>query len=238
MNDVSGSRIPLDRLEPHEAERSLGIRLAPDGNHTAELQFRKEQTLVWASRIANSKAPRHITWLNFKTVLLKQVEYPLMVTTFSRAECDDILRPALQTVLPALGVNRHFPRDMLYGHADHFGLAIPNLYDSQGFLHLLALLKFGAAPCTTGQLLRQSYESLQIELGLPGEVLTKPFSSWAILCTKSWLTHTWQYASENGWEIVTGLPSLLPKCEKDQFLMELFWIKGYCAQQLTDLNHC
>jgi len=161
-----------------------------------------------------------------------------MVTTFSRKECDDILHPALHAVLPALGVNHHFPRDMIYGHADHFGLAIPNLYDSQGFSHLSTLLKFGTSPCTMGQLLWQTYETLQIEVGLPGELLTQAYSPWASLCTKSWLTHTWQYASENGWEIVTGLPSLPYKCNNDQFLMELFWHKGYCGQQLVDLNHC
>jgi len=109
MNDVSGTRLPLDWLEPHEAEHTLGIRLAPDGNTVAELQFRKEQTLVWAAQLTHSKVPRHINWLNFKTVLLKKVEYPLMVTTFSRKECNNILCLALNAFLPSIGVNRHFP---------------------------------------------------------------------------------------------------------------------------------
>jgi len=95
-----------------------------------------------------------------------------MVTTFSCKECDGILHPALHAVLPALGVNCHFPCDMIFRHADHFGLAIPNLYDSQGFSHLSALLKFGTSPCTMGQLLWQMYETLQIEIGLPGELPT------------------------------------------------------------------
>jgi len=64
---------------------------------------------------------------------------------------------------------------MIYGHTDHFGLAIPNLYDSQGFLHLSALLKFGSEPCMTGQLLQQTYETLQLEVGLPGKILTQLF---------------------------------------------------------------
>jgi len=238
MNNVSGSRISLDWLEPHKAEHSLGLRIAPDGNYAAELQFHKEQTLLWASQLIHSKIPQHITWLNFKTVLLKKVEYPLMVTTFSCNECDDIFCPAINAVLPALGINHHFPQDMIHGHADHFRLAIPNLYNSQGFLHLSALLKFGSMPCTTGQLLQHTYETLQLEVGLPGEILMQPFVNWALLCTKSWLTHTWQYASENDWEIVTGLPSLLPKCEHDWFLVELFWLKGYHAKQLAELNHC
>jgi len=238
MNDISGARLPLDWLEPHEAEHTLRIRLAPDGNTAAELQFCKEQTLVWAAQLTHSKVPRHINWLNFKTVLLKKVEYPLMVTTFSRKECDDILRPALNAFLPSIGVNWHFPRDMIYDHNDLLGLAIPHLYDSQGFLHMSAMLKFGASPGLTGALLRQTYEILQLEVGLSGEILMKLYSSWACLCTKLWLTHTWQYALEHGWDIVTGLPSLQPKCLHNQFLMEVFWNQGYQGQKLMDLNHC
>jgi len=76
MNNVSGARLPLDCLEPHKAEWSLGTHLAPDGNHATKLQFRKEQTLFWATQLTHSKAPWYSTWLNFKTVLLKKVEYP------------------------------------------------------------------------------------------------------------------------------------------------------------------
>jgi len=153
------------------------------------------------------------------------------------SDCDAILCPTLNTVLPTTGIKHHFPRDMVYGHSDHFGLAIPHLYNLQGFLHLSALIKFGLLPCTTGQLICQSYETLQVELGLSGELLNKKNSNWAILCTPTWLAHTWQYASEQGWEI-TGLPSLKLKCNHDCCLQEMFWNKGYRGQQLVDLNHC
>jgi len=238
MTDVSGKCLPLVCLEPHEVERSLGIQIAPDGKTLAELQFQKEQTLYWASQVLNGKSPQHITWINFITVLLKKVEYPLMVMTFSHSECKDILHPALNAVLPTIGINQHFPHDMVYGHSDHFGLAILHLYDSQGFYHLSALIKFCASPCLMGQLLQQSYESLQLELGLPGEKITKPYHEWSVLCMRTWLTHTWQYASDNGWCVVTGLPTLVLKCQNDQFLMEAFWKQGYQGKQLGLLNHC
>jgi len=61
---------------------------------------------------------------------------------------------------------------MVYGYLDQFGLAIPHQYDSQGFIHMTAILKFGSSVGTTRQLLRQSYKTLQIKLGLPGEILT------------------------------------------------------------------
>jgi len=48
----------------------------------------------------------------------------------------------------------------------------------------------------------------------------------------------WQYTSEQGWEIVSRLPSLQLKCDCNTFLMEMFWNKGYRGQQLVDLNQC
>jgi len=88
MNDVSGQRIQLDRLESWEAERSLGIRLAPDGNMRTELAYRVQQALTWANHMRQHHAPRHANWVNLTRVLLKQLEYPLMATTFTPQECD------------------------------------------------------------------------------------------------------------------------------------------------------
>jgi len=109
-----------------------------------------------------------------------------MVTTFSWSECEDILWPGLNAILPAISMNRHFPHNMVYGHFDQFRLAIPHLYHFQGFHHLSALLKSGSSDCTTRQLIQQSYETLQIELGLPGEILLNKHSDWSIICTPTW----------------------------------------------------
>jgi len=57
MNDVSGQCIQLDRLESWEAERSLGIWLAPDGNMKAELDYRVQQALTWADHMRQHHAP-------------------------------------------------------------------------------------------------------------------------------------------------------------------------------------
>jgi len=126
MNDISGSRILLNHLEPHKAEWSLGIQLTPDGDHAAELQFHKEQTLLWAAHILHSKAPQHITWLNFRTVLLKKVPSWLLPLPIPNAMISSTLL------------------SMQYYHllVSIVIMAKSNLYNSQGFLHLSALLKF------------------------------------------------------------------------------------------------
>jgi len=225
-------------MESWEAERALGVWIAPNGNTQAEVQYRLEQANTWASQMMLHKASKYACWVNLNCVLLKKLEYPLMATTLSRQECDQIMRPVLKVTLPAIGLNHHFPWKMVYGHNDHHGLALLHLYDTQGFRHLMAVLQFGDMPSTTGQLLQHSYEALQLELGLPGEILQYPFAAWKDMVTPTWLTHTWQYASEHEIKIVSGQTSLKLLCMNNQFLNLAFWQHGFRGRTLMILNKC
>ncbi len=124
------------------------------------------------------------TCINLKTVLLTKISYPLMVTTFTFKEGNSILQPALLQALPLLGINWHFPRAMVYGHESHHGLGITHLYNKQGFLHILALIKFPMQPGIMGELLNHSYKVTQVELGLPGEIFQYPYKDWGQTITQ------------------------------------------------------
>jgi len=105
MRDVSGECRQLTCLEPGEAERALGVQLAPDGNTIAETQHRMAQAHQWAAQMILHKASRYSSWVNFLCVLMKRLEYLLMATTLSCADCDAIIKPALKVALPAIGLN-------------------------------------------------------------------------------------------------------------------------------------
>jgi len=126
---------------------------------------------------------------------------------------------------------------MVYGHGKHFGLGIPHLYDIQGFLHLTAILKFTSSVNTTGMFLLHSYEALQVELGLPGELFHYDFKEWSHIMP-CWLSQTWQFASKQQLTITTNIPSLASHCKNNQFLMLKFWQHGYKGNQLEVLNKC
>jgi len=59
MRDVSGDRKTLTCLESWEAERALGLRLAPDGNTKAEFLHRLNQANTWAAKISLNKSSKH-----------------------------------------------------------------------------------------------------------------------------------------------------------------------------------
>lgn len=238
MQDVSGQRVSLTRLEAWQAERALGLRLAPSGTMQHEFAYRLELAQKWADQIRTTKVSKITQWINLRTVLYKRLEYPLMATTFTRAECDELMKPVFKVALSSLGIHSKFPRAMLYGHNKHHGLAIPHLYDAQGYLHLSALLHHGGTNNITGNLLQSSYELLQLEVGLPGEILHRTHAQWSYIATSTWLTETWKYASSINLQITTNLPSLKGLCEGDQFLMDVLWNKGYRGQDLLILNRC
>ena len=76
----------LERLDPKEARRTLGVRLALDGNNNAELEFRKNQAQEWADALRTGRLPRPLAWLSMTTTILRSLQYPLPATTFSRRE--------------------------------------------------------------------------------------------------------------------------------------------------------
>jgi len=88
-------------------------------------------------------------------VLMPKLRYPLVATTFSKAECQGIMQPVLQGGLPALGVNRNFPRAVAQGPVTYQGLNLPNLHTEQLIAHILTILKYGnLLDDPTGSLIR------------------------------------------------------------------------------------
>jgi len=150
MNDISGSRILLNHLEPHKAEWSLGIQLTLDGNHAAELQFHKEQTLFGLLIFFTVKH------LNISLGLISELCY---------------WRRSPHGYYRFLYQMQWYPPpcyqcSITISWCQIVIMAKSNLYNFHSFLHLSALLKFGTLPWTMGQLLWHSYETFQI--GLPG----------------------------------------------------------------------
>jgi len=69
----------------------LGVHLAADGNMKAEYDFRISQAQTWAAQVATYKLKTIIQWLNFQLVLIPKISYPLMMTTFTKEKCKNIL---------------------------------------------------------------------------------------------------------------------------------------------------
>ena len=234
-----GSRHQLERLETNVARRTLGVRLAPDGNNEAEFNYLLACSREWRDKVRANRLPKKFIWDSMTMGIMKKLCYPLAATTFSEDECTQLIRPILEAGLPASGINRHMARAVVHGPVELQGLGIPNLYQTQITSHISKLLRFGhVSNDMTGQLMRASIQALTLEVGLPGNLFQHnpaPFSSVATHC---WVFHIWKELYSHDLLLQTDLPSLQPQRKNDVFLTQHFLAQGYDGPALAALNRC
>ena len=87
------------------------------------------------------------------------------------------MSPVLKAGLRAAGAQSKYPRELVYGPRSVFGFGLDNLWTLQGVGKLQHLLDHAHTDSITGHLLRTTYQNLQIETGLPGQVMHRDFIS-------------------------------------------------------------
>ena len=188
-----GQRITLPRLEPHEARTTLGVNLAPDGNHDSQAHRMRRQAEEWADHVRTGYLQRHEVWVALHSTILRSLDYPLPATSLTFQQCSWIMAPVLQAALPAMGVSRSFPRAMVHAPLSLSGLGIPHLFHSQGINHLQSVLDHTTRQTITGQLLQASLEALIIEGGIGPSILHQPYSTFSHWVTPSWWKQLWYF---------------------------------------------
>ena len=157
IRSPSGRIVPIERVAPTEARKTLGVWTAPDGAMTAEFDYLASKVKHWTERIRVRRLPHHLVWLSLHTGIFKTLTYPLAATTFSDAQCRALTSPLLQVGLSRSHIVRSMPRAVVHGPVSSGGLAVPDLFVEQGVAHLTAFLSFGRSSTSiTGFLLRNS----------------------------------------------------------------------------------
>lgn len=109
------------------------------------------------------------------------------------------------------------------GPPSHQGLGLPDLYVHPGIEHIINQDMWSFPLCRdfTGRLLRQSMEALTLEVGLPRCPFDRPIADWQALITPTWLTHTWEFLSSQGWNLVWHHSTLALRAVGNTYLMDL-----------------
>jgi hypothetical protein len=239
IRDIPGTgRVELERLEVTEARETLGVFIAMNGNQKAQTQALWEKAIKWSDKIRTGIFTQAEIWFSLQHCMLKSLEYPLMATSLSKAQCETIMKPIRAAALPAMGINRHLNLTVVHGPQKYQGVGIPDLWTVQGILKLWLALRHGDAPTLTGHQLRASMELHTIEIGLPGHLLQQDFAIFGHLATTSWLQHLWEFCQDSAIQLHSTTPTLILAREHDTFLMRTFASFGYRHKHLEQLNLC
>jgi hypothetical protein len=172
VKDCDGTVVELERLSPNVARRTLGVRLAPDGNNEDEVKHLRGVAEKWKDSIRTGHLQRQGAWYALTVTVMKMIEYPLLALTLTKEEqCTHIMAPILMSGLPACGsICRYFPRDVLYAPIKFQGMGLKNIYITMGLLRVDLIASKGKANSITGSLVRTSIEATKLELGIPSSL--------------------------------------------------------------------
>jgi hypothetical protein len=83
VKDCDGNRVQLERLPPHVARRTLGVRLAPDGNNKEEVAYLRGIAEKWNAYTRAGHLQRHEAWYALNATVMRTLDYPLLALTLT-----------------------------------------------------------------------------------------------------------------------------------------------------------
>jgi len=154
VRNAQGDLTNIPQLPVMEARRTLGVRVAPDGNNAAKFDHLIQIATEWYMVMKEDRLTHEADAFSVHNVILKQLTYPLVTMTFTGKECMAIMQPILVAGLPAMGIVRTMAQVVVHGPLCYQGLDIPNLYMEQLLAQLQALLQYSQqAKDVTGSLI-------------------------------------------------------------------------------------
>ena len=238
IRDSDGKACALERLDVHEARETLGTWIAMDGTQDAQYEALENKILSWGNKIRGQALSRTESFLSLRTSLSMSLQYPLAACTIKRSDLRGLTRLLMKIVLPTLGIPQSFPRALLHTPDLQMGYQFPCLDVEAGFHQLDVFLRNFNDVRLTGRLLHDTYETLQLELGVGQDPFLLPFKQWQGLATPCWVKQVWEFCSLHDIELKTPGVHVPLMREGDCYIMTVFVLMGYSGEELRLLNLC
>ena len=238
LEGLTGQQESLRRLQPDEAERTLGVLMAPLETGAPQLAALKAVAKDWADTLRPQCVAAYDIFPMIRTTVMKSLEYPMPLTTFSQKEWLAIVSPILVRCLPKAGVCRSFKRLVVLAPLRYQGLGIPNPFSLQVFHHLSMLLRHSVNSTQTGSYLRSTLESHQLETGSSFGLFQQQFDNTGILASDTWVKRVWREFDQLGIRVEFSSPPLDLHCVGDRLLTDVFVDALVDQSTLLWLNWC
>ena len=220
IEDKNGNLVTLPQCNFNEARKILGVHLAPQDEGKGQTKALKQKATTWATYASTRKINPTYAWAGLNTGIMKSIEWPLPACTLSEQQCTSIMAIILKVGLRAARIQWRLPRAILYGSPEVLGIGHKNLYSTMGISRLQELLNHSSKRTDTGGLVRATYQQLQVELGLPGQVFEWDYDHWKSVITKdTWIGAQWEFTSQFKIGLTPASPPLKARRVNDVFLM-------------------
>ena len=207
MKDSYGDMVPLTRLEAHVAEKTLGIKLAPDGNMWAQFEYLEEKATAFANNVyGGGPTTKNDVWKAYTLTIRPTMSYCMPASTLTEKQWDSLFCIINKAALPKAGFVPTFTHDILYGPTLYQGLGTMHPWYEQELTHLQVFVDEVNKGSSCGLRFQITTEDLCRESGCPGnttdipmEILKAVSIKWPfILCHPLMMLHPIDDIFKNG----------------------------------------
>lgn len=140
-NSQTQQQILIAKTPTNKHHKTLGITENPDGSNKAETTQLHQISDEVARKITTTILNANDSEMLYKNYYLPRIAYALTVGTQTETQLHSIQSPVTHSILPAMGLNRHMPLEIVFGPKELGGLGLRHLRAEQGTAKSIALLK-------------------------------------------------------------------------------------------------
>ena len=145
-NDYDSTKWNIQRMGLYNENVGIGFWSPPDGSQNNEITFQTNQSNTFAAWVNTMCLSPPEAWILYTSIYKPKVFYSCKISTFRETECMLVMRLAIRSVLPKLGLNCNTSRQMAFGAQRYGGIGIFHWFANQGaeeFVHLQTKLRWG-----------------------------------------------------------------------------------------------
>jgi hypothetical protein len=172
VNDLNGNKLTIRQLSATDSQKLLGVMKNPIGNQQDEIHRLKEKSNKLALQINSHALSRFEAKMAYDSFYIPAMRYSLSTTSINQMDFETIQKNATNSLMSALGYNRHMQREVVFCTQKYQGLGFKHMYDIQGtdsVRLLLQELNFNEGTTTT--MIRILLEVIQQEAGIQAPIL-------------------------------------------------------------------
>jgi len=232
------AQVIIPRIEPASSFRTLGVHISPSGTNTGALRILRGIVLDYCTMVKGSTFSRSEALTSYIQYLLPKLRFQPPLLSLSQHECDKLTSMTMQALLPKLHINRNTSRSIVFGGEMYGGIALPNIYITQGIDKLKLFLGHLRIQDRTGKLIQIDMSFIQLLTGSGKLFLNQDEGRYKWL-EAGWLQSLWQFTSRYSLEFLypDGWVPSKPR-EHDHFLMALFQKHKPSLKIMSTLNRC
>lgn len=185
----------------------------------------------WSDNMRSGKILREDAWLAINSTILHTLSYPLPALNLSRDQCEAIMCPILFRGLPAMGICRTFPRDVIFVLWLYMGLGFKHLHTEQELLCIKDII-FHMHLMTD-----RSLGLFLVELGFNPSCQKEIIPLISSLTTNSLIKSTYLFLLQYDITLKHTLEPVRNR-ENDQCIMDVFLEYRVTLETMLSLNRC